>query len=142
MDNEVQVVEDNVNQSPLTVYTKMDCSKVYVKQSPLGGDGAFAAVALKAGELVEFGMARRLTNVNGHENPYIFTWSEDRTVWAFCSGAATYYNTSKDPNCRFVRHFDEDRFEVFALRDIAKDEELTHTYKSIGWRECFLKLNE
>ena len=35
------------------------------------------------------------------------------------------------------RDFDADSFEIRALRDIAQDEELTQTYKSIAWRECF-----
>ena len=41
-----------------------------------------------------------------------------------------------------VRYFDEDRFEIFATRDIAKDEELLHTYISLKWRTCFQELNE
>ena len=97
---------------------------------------------IKEGEMVEYGLARKLTDINGHQNQYIFTWSEDRTVWALCSGAATFYNTSSNPNCRFVRYFDEDRFEIFALRDIAEGEELTHQYRSLRWRECFQELSE
>ena len=97
---------------------------------------------MREGEIVEYGLARRLTNINGHENPYIFTWSEDRTVWALCSGAATFYNTSTNPYCRCVRYFDEDRFEIIALRDIAEGEELTHQYKSLQWRNCFLKITD
>lgn len=41
-----------------------------------------------------------------------------------------------------VRYFDEDRFEIFATRDIAKDEELLHTYISLKWRTCFQELND
>ena len=40
------------------------------------------------------------------------------------------------------RFFDEDRFEIYARRDIEKDEELTHTYISLEWRECFSDLNK
>jgi hypothetical protein len=65
--------------------TKIDCSKVYVKQStfstPQTGmfDGAFAAVDIKAGELVEKGVMRRLPEgFDGNTCPYIFTWSTER----------------------------------------------------------------
>jgi hypothetical protein len=36
-----------------------------------------------------------------------------------------------------TRFYDDDRFEIHAVRDIAADEELIHTYKSLEWRECF-----
>jgi hypothetical protein len=41
-----------------------------------------------------------------------------------------------------VRYYDEDRFEIFAERDIEKDEELLHTYVSLTWRSCFADLNK
>ena len=60
------------------------------------------------------------------------------------SGCAPYYNTAKttDSNTKMVRYFDEDRFEIFATRDIAEDEELLHTYISLEWRTCFSELNK
>ena len=72
-------------------------------------------------------------------NPYVFTWSDDvpNKTWAFASGCATFYNTSKDSNTIMIRHFDADKFEIYAFRNIEKDEELTHRYKSLEWRTCF-----
>lgn len=60
------------------------------------------------------------------------------------SGCAPFYNTCKSgtANTRMVRFFDEDRFEIYATRDIEKDEELLHTYISLKWRTCFKELNE
>jgi hypothetical protein len=65
--------------------TKIDCSKVYVKQSTFSNestgmfDGAFAAVAIKEGELIEKGVMRRLPEgFDGNTCPYIFTWSTER----------------------------------------------------------------
>jgi SET domain len=60
------------------------------------------------------------------------------------SGASAFYNTAaeEDANTRMERFYDEDRFEIYATRDIAKDEELTHTYVSLKWRTCFQELNE
>ena len=40
------------------------------------------------------------------------------------------------------RYYETDQFEIFAVRDIQKDEELTHTYVSLQWRECFSDLNK
>ena len=60
------------------------------------------------------------------------------------SGCAPFYNTCKEgtANTRMVRFFDEDRFEIYANRDIEKDEELLHTYISLKWRTCFSELND
>jgi len=78
--------------------------------------------------------------------PYIFTWSTEipNKTWGMGSGCAPFYNTAKegDANTKMVRYFDEDRFEIFATRDIKKDEELLHTYISLKWRTCFSDLNK
>lgn len=91
-------------------------------------------------------MRRLPDGFDGNTCPYIFTWSDEipNKTWAMGSGCAPYYNTAAadDSNTRMVRYFDEDRFEIFALRDIEKGEELTHTYKSLKWRTCFQDLNE
>mmetsp|Transcript_127573 Transcript_127573/g.318543 ORF Transcript_127573/g.318543 Transcript_127573/m.318543 type:complete len:952 (+) Transcript_127573:59-2914(+) len=119
----------------------VDCSKVYAKRDEYGGVGAYAAVPIKKGELVERGIVRRLP-VDGNICPYVFTWSEDKSVWASGSGCSVFYNASLDgsENTEMKRFLDEDRFEIYATRDIAKDEEVTHLYKSIEWRECFKDL--
>ena len=60
------------------------------------------------------------------------------------SGCAPFYNTCKEgtSNTRMVRFYDEDRFEIYATRDIEENEELLHTYISLGWRTCFQDLNK
>lgn len=121
----------------------IDNSKVYVDHSPRGGAGVFAACAIPAGAVVERGIVRRLPPAfDGHSSPYVFTWSDDRSVWAIGSGASTFYNCSDTPNTKMYRNFAEDTFEILALRDIAEGEELTHTYASLAWRECFADLRE
>ena len=119
----------------------IDCSKVIVKNTNTMGLGAFANQNIKRDDLIERGVVRRI-DTDGHKSPYLFTWSEDRTVWAFASGCATFYNTSLDPNTRFERNYIADTFEIYAIRDIKVGEELTHKYKSLEWRECFQELNE
>jgi len=119
----------------------VDCSKVIVKNTNTMGLGAFINQNIKRGDLIEKGVVRRIDS-DGHKSPYLFSWSEDRTVWAFASGCATFYNTSLDPNTRFVRNYITDTFEIYAIRDIKVGEELTHKYKSLEWRECFQELNK
>ena len=121
--------------------TLVDCSKVYVKKSCIesAGVGVYSKKFIKKNSLIEKGLVRRI-DFDGNKSPYLFTWSEDKTIWAFGSGCSTFYNTGKDPNTKMVRFFDEDRFEIYALRDIQANEELTHLYKSLEWRECFQSL--
>ena len=119
----------------------VDCSKVIVKNTNTMGLGAFANQNIKRDDLIEKGVVRRIDS-DGHKSPYLFSWSEDRTVWAFASGCATFYNTSLDPNTRFVRNYITDTFKIYAIRDIKVGEELTHKYKSLEWRECFQELNK
>ena len=119
----------------------IDCSKVYVEAAPTGGAGAFAACAIRKGEVVERGIVRRLpSSFDGDECPYVLTWSDDRTVWAIGSGCSTYYNHASDSNTEIHRDFQNDTFEIRALRDIDIDEELTQTYTSVSWRKCFADL--
>jgi len=134
--------------------SKVDCSKVYVDTSTLSTpentfNGAFAKVDIKKGELVEKGLMHRLSDENnrvfdGMKNPFVFTWSDNQPnyTWAFPSGCATFYNSGLETqtNVRMVRYFDEDRFEIYAKKDITAGDELTHTYKSLKWRDVFIPL--
>lgn len=132
----------------------VDCSKVYVQISTFSTPnnkfhGAFAKVDIKKGELVEKGLMRRLSCANnkvfdGMKNPFVFTWSDDKPnyTWAFGSGCSTFYNSGleSETNTHMIRFFDEDRFEIYATKDIKAGDELTHTYKSLEWRDVFVPL--
>ena len=91
-------------------------------------------------------MRRLPEGFDGNTCEYIFTWSTERPnkVWGMGSGCSAYYNTDREgkSNTRMERYYDKDTFEIFATRDIEKDEELTHTYVSLGWRTCFSDLNK
>lgn len=119
----------------------VSCENVIVHKSTIGDFlGAFAGKDFKKGEYVEIGVMRRLDNFDGMSNPYVFTWSDEipNTTWAMASGCATFYNTGKETaNCEMLRHFNTDTYEIVALRDIKKGEELFHCYKSLEWRSCF-----
>lgn len=118
----------------------IDCSRVNVVPCEHGLQ-AVAATFLRAGDLVERGVMRRLPGYDGNRSEHVFTWSDDvpNHVWAFASGCATFYNTDlpERANTAVTRFFDEDRFEIHATRDIPMGEALTHTYKSLRWRGCW-----
>uniref|UniRef100_A0A6C0LWZ0 SET domain-containing protein n=1 Tax=viral metagenome TaxID=1070528 RepID=A0A6C0LWZ0_9ZZZZ len=136
--------------------TKVECTNVFVKTSTFSSpdnqfDGAFARTDIKCGEIVEIGIVRRLSNpdnkaFDGMLNPFVFTWSNDlpNYTWAFTSGCAAFYNSGlpNKTNTKMVRYFDEDRFEIYATKDIKSGDELTHTYKSLQWRDAFIPLYE
>ena len=119
----------------------VESSNVYVKDTENKGLGVFSRVDFKAGDVIEKGIARRI-DTDGNNNSYLFTWSEDRSQWAFLSGCATFYNTSLTPNVIVQRDFINDTFTIKAINDIPKNTELTHTYKSLQWRKCFQELNQ
>jgi hypothetical protein len=51
----------------------MECSGVTLAKSHLEG----LKKNFTPGEIIEEGVARVLTNVDGHENPILFTWNDD-----------------------------------------------------------------
>ena len=85
-----------------------------------------------------------MSSIIGQECEYVFCWSDEipNTTWTFSSGCAAFYNTSLTPNTKMTRIYDEDRFEIHATKDIEAEEELTHRYKSLEWRECWDDLRE
>jgi len=123
----------------------IDCSNVFVLNSPLTNSlGVFAKKDFKKDEIIEYGLAY-IIDLDGHKNDHVFTWyhpdhPDQKPRWASCSGCATYYNTSLTPNVKMIRDFDNNKFEIIALKDINKNEELFHTYKSLKWRKCFTEL--
>ena len=89
----------------------------------------FATKDFKEGELIERGVMRRLPmGFDGHKCEEVFTWSDERPnkTWAMGSGCAPYYNTTskEKENTHMVRYFDENRFEIFAKRDIKAGDEV------------------
>merc|ERR1712151_545233 len=93
------------------------------------------------------GIVRVHEGLDGTKNAFVFTWTEGakdkdpkERKWASGSGASVFYNMSAEPNTHMTRDFENQTFEIHALRDIAKDEELTHVYISATWRACFKDL--
>ena len=131
---------------------KVYCKDVYVKKSTLSSkdnifDGAFANKKFKTGDLIEKGIVRILPDsFDGNECPYVFTWSNNipNKKWAIASGCSTFYNTclKEHANVQMIRNFSNNTFKIVAIKDIEKNEELFHTYKSLKWRTCFKQILE
>lgn len=115
----------------------IDCSKVYVSNKSEFGYGVFAKFDIKMDDVIEIGLMTRLINVDGNENPHLFTWSDDRKVWAIGSGCLSFYNHSYNPNVKKIGDLENDTMKIIALCDIKKDEELLSKYYSVEWRKCF-----
>jgi len=109
---------------------------LYMKQGE-NGWGVYCNNDIKSGELIERAIMYRLKNVDGNENPHLFTWSDDRTVWAGGTGFSPFYNHSNDPNIIKKGDLDNDVLEYYAGRNIKKGEELVGAYFSKRWRTCF-----
>tara|TARA_B100000745_G_scaffold272678_1_gene200702 strand:- start:6 stop:386 length:381 start_codon:yes stop_codon:yes gene_type:complete len=114
----------------------INCSKVIVKKTIQKGYSVFSKFDIKKNDLIEKGIIQRI-DYDGNKNSHLFSWSDDGKSWGFGSGCSTYYNTSLTPNVKMLRDFENDLYHIYALKDIKKDEELTHKYKSLEWRECF-----
>tara|TARA_S200002703_G_C3788420_1_gene243236 strand:- start:968 stop:1300 length:333 start_codon:yes stop_codon:yes gene_type:complete len=101
------------------------------------GWGVFTNLAINRGDLIEKAIMYRIKNVDGNENPHLFTWSDDRSVWAGGTGLTPFYNHSENPNISKKGYLDKDVLEIYALRNIKAGEELVGKYYSKQWRKCF-----
>ena len=133
--NRISGTQKNLNRRKQTD-KYIDCSKVYVDKTDIGF-GVFAKIDIKKDQCIEHGIMTRLVNCCGNENPHLFTWSDDRKVWAIGSGCLTFYNHSDTPNIKKIGNLEEDTLKVIALQDIKAGEELCGTYSSKIWRTCF-----
>jgi len=118
----------------------LDCSKVYIEKCEFGF-GVFAQQDMAIDDIIEKGIMMVLKNVDGNENPHLFTWSDDRKVWSAGSGCLPFYNYSDNPNMKKIGDLKNNTMTCVAIRDIKKGEQITNTYYSAKWRECFKELN-
>ena len=93
-------------------------TKIYVARSPIHGSGLFAKRKIKAGELIGRIEDAKPTTRNG---PHVLWVSESEGYRV--GGPLKYINHSNAPNAIYYNDL-----TVVALRDISKDEEITHYY--------------
>ena len=90
--------------------------KFYVKDSGIHGKGLFARKDIKVGETIG-SIEYKPTDKDG---PYVL-WIEDQGI--LVDSELKYINHSPKPNACYC-----DDLDVVALKNIKKDEEITHDY--------------
>jgi len=103
----------------------MDHPLVYVKESVIHGKGLFAKQTIKAGDIIGE-ITGKPANDNG---PYVLWLDEDTRKAIEVQNVFKYINHNPKPNACYY-----DDLTVVALRDIEKDEEITHHYGE-SWDE-------
>jgi SET domain-containing protein len=99
--------------------------KVYVARSGIHGKGVFAGKSFVKGERVGYYRGYS-TKVTSEENPFVIEmYDEDEVLTGYRMGTNQFrfVNHSADPNLDM-----DDDLVFWAVKDIAKDEELTWFY--------------
>lgn len=108
-----------------------------LRDSPIQGRGAFATRRIRKGARIteylgehisqEEADARYDDEAMDRHHTFLFNLDDDTVVDGAVHGNdARYINHSCDPNCQAF--IEEDRIFIYALRDIAADEELCYDY--------------
>ena len=97
----------------------MDHPLVYVKDSHIHGKGLFAKQSIKAGELIGEIEGKPVRN----DGPYVLWLDEVLHEAIEVENVFKYINHNATPNACYY-----DDLTVVAIRDIHKDEEITHHY--------------
>jgi uncharacterized protein len=110
---------------------------VYVKFSPISGNGVFANQNIKKGTLIEDMKGKIVPdNEESHKKynlNYMCPISKNECLLIKTNGK--YINHSCDPNCGIV-----DSIKIVAIKDIKKDEEISVDYDTIEY-EWEMKCN-
>ena len=108
----------------------------YLKLLPAKGLGLFSAIQFDKGQLVLANLIVKAPELpeNHQMKDYLFWWNDDFEV--FAEGRMAFINHSATPNCSLVRNYGWDRLELYALKTIEVDEELTFDYGIDCWFEC------
>ena len=105
--------------------------KLYVRKSPLGGNGVYAARDIKKGEVLEFSpyIEDELDNFTGVVRDYIFNKSPNRAIVAF--GYSSMYNHADVPSADW--NIEKNGMKITANKNINKDDEIFISYGSSYW---------
>ncbi|MBM3422440.1 MAG: SET domain-containing protein-lysine N-methyltransferase [Chlorobi bacterium] len=111
-------------------------NSVRIGPSTVSGRGAFAAAAIREGDIVERCPALEVTDkdIGGELLNYVF-YGSDENKRLIAMGNGMLFNHSSSPNVAYYR---EDtglgaELVIYALRDIARGEELFYNYGDDWW---------
>lgn len=113
-------------------------TKIFIGDSPVHGQGVFAAVPIKKGEVIERCPYIVIDDDDLQEenrlNDYLFTSPDVKTDYLVVMGFGMMYNHSSDANSEWEID-DDNRFVRFsAVRDIAPGEEIFQDYGEEYWK--------
>ena len=109
-------------------------SKIFISNSPLSGQGVFAIVDIKAGEIIEVAPVILLPEEEISDLAktklldYFFAWGEKLEQAAITLGYGSLYNQSYEPNAKVVENLDKQTITYSAIKDVKKGEEILINY--------------
>jgi len=114
--------------------------KIYLKESPGKGMGVYAAVDIKAGELIEKCYLIKVDTPNDHLGnlyDYVFNYPHkgDFQHLVLPLGAGCIYNHDDNHNAYWTDSKEEMHFDYIAIRDIQKDQEICTHYGDLYWKQ-------
>jgi SET domain-containing protein len=104
---------------------------LYIKESPLGGNGVYAARDIKEGEILEYSpyIEDHIDKFTGIVRDYIFNKPNNKAIVAF--GYSSMYNHADVPSADW--EVKDDGIQITANKDINKDDEIFISYGSNYW---------
>lgn len=122
----------------MTTIPKAFERKIFIGDSAIHGQGVFAAVDLKKGDVIERCPYIVIDDDDLAEenrlNDYLFTSPDVSTDYLVIMGYGMMYNHSSDPNAEWEID-DDNRFVKFsATKDIAAGEEVFQDYGEEYWQ--------
>jgi SET domain-containing protein len=105
---------------------------LYIKASPLGGNGVYAARNIKKGEILEYSpyIEDHTENFTGTVRDYIFLKPNGKAIVAF--GYSSMYNHADVPSANW--EVKDNGIQITANKDINKDDEIFISYGSSYWK--------
>jgi hypothetical protein len=129
-------IEEGTFQGKKEDASRVVCADIEVRESPFGL-GCFAKRDFKKGEIIEKGIMTPMEGVDGNVHSHMFSWSDDKKLFAVGSGCLPFYNHSDEPNIIKIGDLTHNTMVIETLRDVSKGEELRNRYISKAWRGCF-----
>ncbi|HEX7042906.1 MAG TPA: SET domain-containing protein [Patescibacteria group bacterium] len=116
--------------------TILPSTKIYLSKStiPNAGRGVFANQDIKAGQVIEICPVIEFPKKDLEHlrqtilRNYYFQWGKGNETVAACLGFGSLYNHSYEPNATYMKHWENATIHFNAIKDIAKDEEITVNY--------------
>ncbi len=111
---------------------------IYIAPSNLGGRGVFAKRKICADEPIEICPVvvlppDDLPKIHSSKlHDYYFLWGDDEKSCAIALGYGSLYNHSYTPNAEYEMNFEAETLDIYALRDIEAEEEITFNYNGVA----------